>query len=159
MAQVFRWGCNMVRLLFVLMIMGFSGAVRAVDIHPVISDALCKVAAKDGELPVQIDVLIDSGLVGYSQASAIMALPCGDRSLLEVMVDGQAADNLEYMVVDMGVSTDRALVLFGDRRVSVNEMLEVKSKTGGLEQRLFASEYRVLLADEDFNPSVFLTLQ
>lgn len=141
------------------MIVSVSGAVRAVDIHPVVSDALCKAASTDGDLLVQMDVLIESGLVGYSQAPAIMALPCDDRSLLEVMVDSQAADNLEYMVVDMGVSIDRPLVPLGGRQVSVNEMLEMKSQAGALEQRLFASEYRVLLADEDFNPSVFLTFQ
>lgn len=135
-----------------------AGHVTA-ELHPAIETALCDAALQESAMPAQYDALLEGGLLDYDQVEQVITLRCDDqRSMLELLVEERQAENLEYLVVDMGLDIDRPLTI-GDRQVSLNEYLTEQQGSTSASVSEFASEYLELFADADFNPGLWLTMQ
>lgn len=135
-----------------------AGPVAA-ELHTAVEQALCDAATEESAVPAQIDALVDGGLVEFAQVGQIISLRCeSDRSMLEVLVQERQAENLEYLVVDMGLDIEQPLNI-GGRQLSVNDYLADQAANGSESVREFASEYLELFADKDFNPGLWLSMQ
>lgn len=142
-------------LLAALLTVGHASA----ELPPVIEAALCDAAAQESAVPAQFDALLEGGLLEFDQVEHVITLRCdGQRSMLELLVQERRAENLEYLVVDMGLDIHRPLSI-ADRQVSLKEYLTEQVAAGSAPVREFASEYLELFADKDFNPGLWLSMQ
>lgn len=129
---------------------------RAEISHDAVREALCKAAGQESALPGQMDSLIEGGVLRDQQGAEILSMQCGDRAMIELMVEGLQAENLEYMVVDMRVDPREPVLELGDGSVSVNDYLDRQSREGTSGVAEFASQYLDLLGDQSFNPSLIV---
>ena len=125
--------------------------------HEAVRGAICSAAQKESALPGQMDPLLEGGMLDHDQSAGLLSMECADgRSLIEIMVDGMQAENLEYMVVDLNLDpAARNLELDGER-LSVNDVLRERADRGEPRVAQFARDYLEWLGDERFNPSMMV---
>ena len=79
--------------------------------------------------------------------------------MLAHIVGGRQAENLEYAVIDMGLSLSASKVNLNGETLRLQDAL-VRLGTGrDTATRSFVDNYLVDLADEEFNPNLQLSLQ
>ena len=75
------------------------------------------------------------------------------------MVLARQAENLEYAVIDMGLSLSETRVELNGKTLVLAEAMKVLAEQGDAETRRFVDAYLSDLADEDFNPNLLLSLK
>lgn len=130
------------------------------DLHPAVEGALCDAATQESAMPAQLDALLEGGLVEFSQVADVLTLRCeDDKPMLELLVEQRQAENLEYLVIDMGLDIEQPLSVSAERSVSLNDYLAEQARSGNEAVREFAREYLELFADKDFNPALWVSVQ
>jgi|SRR5690606_681984 hypothetical protein len=115
---------------------------------------LCQAAQTEGELAAEIERMADAG-VALPSGESILMLACGDASLLDRLIVGQYAENLEYVVIDMGTDVNRPLVPQEGGKLTVMQYLIQQSVLAPSDEaRAFAADYMHELRDVDFNPNL-----
>ena len=128
------------------------------DVHPVLSRALCLAAAQDSALGPQFEVLLDRGLLDYADVPQVLRMPCeGGRNLMQVIVGGLHAENLEYVVIDLGLDPDAPLLDMAGDRLTLQQFLQRIVAEGEPAMQRFASEYLRDFRDAEFNPNLVLS--
>ncbi len=147
----------MSRLSILSLVLFLSIPMARADVpHEAVRDAICKAAGQESALPGQMDSLIEGGVLRDGQGAQILSMRCDGSTLIELMVQGLQAENLEYMVVDMLVDPREPVLDLGGGPVSVNDYLRRQSRQGEPEVAEFAGEYLRLLGDRKFNPSLMV---
>ena len=137
-----------------LSVTGLAQAAR--DAAPTPLDELCLAGSQEGELAEVLEqqLLSEEG-VRLSGAEVLMR-DCGGQSLLEVLVETQQAENLEYAVIDMGVDVNAPLVREERGLLTLTQFLMQQAAIGrSAEVRAFALEYMKNFRDGEFNPNLY----
>ena len=138
-----RW---LAMFIVALPVLGFA---RGID-----NDRLCQAAQTEGALAVEIEAMADAG-VALPSGESILMLACGEVSLLDRLIAGQYAENLEYVVIDMGTDVNRPLVPQEGGKLTVMQYLIQRSVVASSDEaRAFAADYMHELRDVDFNPNL-----
>lgn len=115
---------------------------------------LCAAAQVEGALAAEIERMADAG-VALPDAESVLMLDCQGQTLLDRLIATQQAENLEYVVIDMGTNVNRPLVPQEGGKLSVVQYLMQQSVLASGEQaRAFAADYMSELRDVDFNPNL-----
>lgn len=115
---------------------------------------LCQAAQSEGVLAAEIERMADTG-VALPSGEAILMLECDGVSLLDRLIVGQYAENLEYVVIDMGTDVNRPLVPQEGGKLTVMQYLIQQSVLAPSDgARAFAADYMQELRDVDFNPNL-----
>jgi len=118
------------------------------------NDRLCRAAQTEGALAAEIERMADAG-AALPSGESILMLDCGGASLLDSLIAGQYAENLEYVVIDMGTDVNRPLVPQEGGQLTVMQYLIQQSVLASSEgARAFAADYMLELRDVDFNPNL-----
>ncbi|EKF75303.1 hypothetical protein A11A3_04965 [Alcanivorax hongdengensis A-11-3] len=134
--------------------------LQAQPVDQGLTDQLCLAAGQDSALGVLVDQLIEEGRMPLKSGEELLSLPCGgNQSLLSRVVDQHQAENLEYAVIDMGLSLKRSHVLLQGQDLPLGQAMQRLAEQGDGETRAFVSDYLDSLADEDFNPNLRLSLK
>ncbi|MBZ2189944.1 hypothetical protein K8B33_12610 [Alcanivorax sp. JB21] len=128
------------------------------SLHPALSAALCRAAAEDSALAPQMEAMLESGLISYDQVGDVLNLDCQSRSLLERVVAGQHAENLEYLAIDLGLDIDQPQVQMGVQLVSFIAFLEARAVQAEPALKAFINEYLAYFRDAEFNPNLALSM-
>lgn len=135
-----------------------TAAGAGAEVHPVLARALCGAAAQDSALGPQFEVLLERGLLSYADVPQVLNMPCtGEASLMQVLVSGRHAENLEYVVIDLGLDPEQPLLRRGDELLSLHEFLRRTTTDGEPAVRRFASDYLRDFRDAEFNPNLVLS--
>ena len=121
------------------------------------NQALCLAASSDGALEIMLEgsELVERP-VPVAGAELLMT-DCGGQTLLQVLVDTQQAENLEYAVIDLGVDVNAPLVREEGGMLSLAQYLIQQAVEGRDEAvRGFALEYVQNFRDGEFNPNLYL---
>ena len=134
--------------------------VHAAQISPSTADRLCAAAARDSAFGVVMDELIESGELALTAGEDVLSLSCtGGSSVLGIMVTDLQAENLEYAVIDLGLSLTQSRVNLAGQTLTLKEALSQLAAQGGAETRDFVQSYLNDLTDEDFNPNLRVSLK
>lgn len=128
------------------------------SLHPTLSAALCHAASEDSALAPQMEAMLESGLISYDQAGDVLNLDCQSASLLERVVAGHHAENLEYLAIDLGLDIDQPQVRLGTDIVSFTAFLEVRAAQAEPALKAFIDEYLTHFRDSEFNPNLALSM-
>lgn len=132
--------------LVALPVLGFA---RGAD-----SERLCQAAQTEGALAAEIERMAEAG-VALPSGESVLMLACSDGSLLDRLIAGQYAENLEYVVIDMGTDVNRPLVPQEGGKLTVMQYLIQQSVIAPSDAaRAFAADYMQELRDVDFNPNL-----
>ena len=132
-----------------LSVLPVAGFAQGLD-----SARLCEAAQTEGALAAEIESMADAG-VALPSGESILMLACGDGSLLDRLIAGQYAENLEYVVIDMGTNVNRPLVPQEGGKLTVMQYLIQQSVLAPSDAaREFAADYMHELRDVDFNPNL-----
>ena len=131
-------------------------AQAARDVTPTQLDELCLAGSREGELAAVLeDKLLSEEGVRLSGAE-VLTRDCGGQSLLEVLLETQQAENLEYAVIDMGVDIHAPLVREERGLLTLAQYLMQQAAIGrSPEVRAFALEYMKNFRDAEFNPNLY----
>ena len=119
---------------------------------------MCRAASEDSALAPQMEAMLESGLLSYGQVGDILNLDCQSHSLLERVVAGQHAENLEYLAIDLGLDIDQPQVQMGVQRVSFIAFLEARAAQAEPALKAFINEYVAHFRDAEFNPNLALSM-
>ena len=118
---------------------------------------ICAAAAEEAQLEVALTELAAGEEMVVSRGDALLLMRCGDRSLLQVMLDGRQAENLEYAVIDLGVDVRAPMVAQEGGALDLTQYLLQQAVANGSEEvRQFALEYFRNFRDGEFNPNLYL---
>ncbi|WP_111656996.1 hypothetical protein [Isoalcanivorax indicus] len=145
------------RYLAALFLLSLMLSARA-ELHPALSSALCSAAAEDSALAPQMEALLEAELIGYHQVEAVLNLPCGDQTLLATVVNGQLAENLEYLAIDLDLDLNAPVVEYAGRRVSFEAFLRARGARGDDTLKTFVETWLADLGDASFNPNLELSM-
>lgn len=145
-----RWKLLLVSLLAPAV--ASAASLQSVDSAPV-----CDAAANEGALAVEIERMAEQGTLPADRAE-ILALECSaGKTLLDVLIEGMQAENLEYAVIDLGVDVNQPLLQEAGGKLTVMQYLLRQAGIASDPQvRAFAIDYMKELGDVDFNPNQLL---
>lgn len=120
---------------------------------------LCQAALLDSALPETVNTLLQEQRLEFADAPALLELDCNGRTLLRTLVDQRQAENLEYVVIDLGVSPDTRI----ETEVGTITLTEWLTHQGREHDdprvREFAQTYRDRFRDSSFNPNLLVSAQ
>lgn len=120
---------------------------------------LCQAARMTSGLPARVNRLLGNDRMAFADAPDLLELQCGERTLMQILLDERRAENLEYVVIDLGVSLDQKLET-GSGAMTLRGWLERKSREHGDAQvREFARGYLKRFQDASFNPNLLVSAQ
>lgn len=129
------------------------------DVHPVLGRALCLAAAQDSALGPQFEVLLDRGVLDYADVPQVLNMPCeAGRSLMQTIVSGLHAENLEYVVIDLGLDPEAPLLEMASERLTLQQFLQRTATRGEPAVQRFARDYLRDFRDAEFNPNLVLSV-
>ena len=121
---------------------------------------LCQAAGEDSAFGVLVDGLIERDALTLSGGEELLSLQCGQgQTVLSRMVLSRQAENLEYAVIDMGLSLSSSQVELNGKTLVLSDAMQVLAAKGDAQTRDFVESYLSDLADEDFNPNLLLSLK
>jgi hypothetical protein len=121
------------------------------------SQRLCQAATEEAQLEVALASLAADDAMALARGNSVLFLSCGDRTLLEVMVEARQAENLEYVIIDMGVDVRAPLIPEEGGKLDVTQYLLQQAAVNPSEDvRAFALEYFRNFRDGEFNPNLYL---
>ena len=125
-----------------------------------VAGQLCHAAGQDSALGGLVDSLIEADKFSLASGEELLSLQCGDgETVLSRMVMTRQAENLEYAVIDMGLSLSGTTVNLDGQPLSLGEAMARLGERGSVDTREFVNAYLDDLADEDFNPNLRLSLK
>ncbi len=145
------------RVFFVVLLLPLAAAAELVDKNT--DRQLCQAAQLDSGLPATVNTLLQEERMEFADAPRLLEMDCNGRTLLRTLVDERQAENLEYAVIDLGVSPDTRI----DTQVGTMT-LSAWLKHQGQEHdnprvREFARTYRDRFRDASFNPNLLVSAQ
>lgn len=133
------------------------GAAQAELISTSADRQLCQAAGRDGSLELAVEALMDAGQFRYDMAPALLNLQCGKVSLIQMLINGARAENLEFAVIDLGIDVNSPLIPVEAGQLSVAQYLMQQAVMApSVETREFATEYMHDFRSVDFNPNLQL---
>jgi hypothetical protein len=118
---------------------------------------LCQAALLDSALPETVNTLFQEQRMNFADAPALLELDCSGRTLLRTLLDERQAENLAYVVIDLGVSLDTRIDT-GAGTMSLSAWLKHQGdKHENPEVREFARTYRDRFRDASFNPNLLVS--
>ena len=130
------------------------------QIDQAVTGQLCQAAGEDSAFGVLVDGFIERGELALSGGEELLSLQCGQgQTVLSRMVLSRQAENLEYAVIDMGLSLSSSRVELNGQTLLLSDAMQVLAAQGDAETRDFVETYLSDLADEDFNPNLMLSLK
>lgn len=126
----------------------------AATISPAQQQQLCQAAATDNALGPMMDQLIAKKAFGYDEAGSLLSLACGNSFLLGVLVNQMHSENLEYVVIDLGVNVDAPLITQAGKHFSISQYLTEAAAHKGTPVASFATNYLHEFHDPAFNPNL-----
>ncbi|MEQ3723763.1 hypothetical protein [Alcanivorax sp.] len=130
------------------------------QLNPGVEGRLCQAASQDSAFGVLVDQMIETGEVQMTAGESLLSVTCQDGgSVLSHMVKGRQAENLEYAVIDLGLSLSVSRVSLNGQTVSLGEALARLGADSDTATRDFVDSYLDDLADEDFNPNLRVSLK
>lgn len=135
-------------------------SISQAQVDQVVTGQLCQAAAEDSAFGVLVDGYIERGQLALSGGEELLSLPCGQgQTVLSRMVLSRQAENLEYAVIDMGLSLSSSRVELNGQTLVLSDAMQALAAQGNAETRDFVETYLSDLADEDFNPNLMLSLK
>ena len=132
---------------------------RAGVVDPQTDQALCRAAMMDSGLPDKINRLINEGRMEFSDAPALLELQCDERSLMQILLNRRRAENLEYVVIDLGLSLDQSLETAAGT-LTLRAWLQHQSREHDDPRvREFADTYLERFQDASFSPNLLVSAQ
>jgi len=129
------------------------------EVHPVLGRALCQAAAQDSALGPQSEVLLERGVLDYADVPQVLNLPCeAGRSLMQTLVSGLRAENLEYVVIDLGLDPDAPLLEMAGEHLTLQQFLQRSATAGEPAVQRFARDYLRDFRDAEFNPNLAVSV-
>lgn len=120
---------------------------------------LCQAALLDSGLPETVNTLLQEQRLEFADAPELLELDCNGRTLLRTLVDERQAENLEYVVIDLGVSPDTRIDTQAGT-LSLSAWLKHQGREHDDSQvREFARTYRDRFRDASFNPNLLVSAQ
>jgi hypothetical protein len=130
------------------------------QLNPGMEGRLCLAASQDSAFGALVDQLIETGKVQMTAGESLLSIDCQDgQTVLTHMVNGRHAENLEYAVIDMGLSLSASQVSLDGQTVSLGDALARLGADSDAATRDFVDSYLDDLADEDFNPNLRVSLK
>lgn len=125
-----------------------------------VAGQLCHAAGQDSALGGLVDSLIEADKFSLASGEELLSLQCGDgETVLSRMVMTRQAENLEYAVIDMGLSLSASQVALNGETMVLSDAMQALAAKADAETRDFVEGYLTDLADEDFNPNLMLSLK
>ncbi|MAX56433.1 MAG: hypothetical protein CL537_13150 [Alcanivoracaceae bacterium] len=147
------------RTLMVLLLAAVSSVSQA-QLTSGSASRLCQAASQESAYGALVDEMIESGEVALTAGAELLSVSCADgQTVLSHMVNGMHAENLEYAVIDMGLSLSGTTVNLDGQPLSLGEAMARLGERGSVDTREFVNAYLDDLADEDFNPNLRLSLK
>ena len=144
-------------MLFLALMMPLLAGAGVVDNRT--DQHLCQAARMDSGLPDLVNRLLQDNRMAFSDAPDLLELQCGERSLMRVLLEERRAENLEYVVIDLGVSLDQPLAT-ASGEITLRSWLERQSRNHGDDRvREFAGSYLERFQDASFNPNLLVSAQ
>lgn len=120
---------------------------------------LCQAARMNSGLPNLVNQLFQQDRMEFSDAPAMLELQCGQRSLMRILLEQRRAENLEYAVIDLGVSLDQPLKT-DHGEMTLRDWLAYQSRENGdARVREFAESYLRRFQNASFNPNLLVSAQ
>lgn len=146
------------RLVLTTLLCAVAATAAHADVHPVLGRALCLAAAQDSALGPQVEVLLDRGVLDYADVPQVLNLPCeAGRNLMQTIVSGLHAENLEYVVIDLGLDPDAPLLEMAGERLTLQQFLQHSVVAGEPAVQRFARDYLRDFRDAEFNPNLVVS--
>ena len=120
---------------------------------------LCRAALLDSGLPETVNTLIQDKRMDFADAPDLLELDCNGRSLLRTLVDERQAENLEYVVIDLGVSPDTRIATQAGTMTLSAWLKHQGQEHENPKVREFARTYRDRFRDSSFNPNLLVSAQ
>ncbi len=118
---------------------------------------LCRAALLDSGLPKTVNRLLQEQRMDFADAPAMLELDCDGRTLLRTLIDERQAENLEYVVIDLGVALDTRIDT-GAGTMSLSAWLKHQGQEhDNPKVREFARTYRDRFRDASFNPNLLVS--
>lgn len=128
--------------------------------NPGMESRLCQAASKDSAFGALVDQLIETGEVQMTAGESLLSISCQDgQTVLSHMIQGRQAENLEYAVIDMGLSLSASRVRLNGQTLSLGDALSRLGAGSDTATQNFVESYLDDLADEDFNPNLRVSLK
>ncbi|MCK0152787.1 hypothetical protein MWU49_03660 [Alcanivorax sp. S6407] len=125
-----------------------------------VAGQLCLAATEDSAFGVLVDGFIERDELDVSGGEELLSLQCGQgQTVFSRMVLNRQAENLEYAVIDMGLSLSSSHVQLNGKSLTLSDAMKSLADESDAETREFVDSYLQDLADEDFNPNLLLTLK
>lgn len=145
---------------FAPLLLLMTAPVQAALIDASTDQTLCQAAVTESALPNRINDLMDSGRFDFADAGPLLSLECGDRTLLQAMVEERKAENLEYAVIDLGLDLNAPVIRADGATQSLVEWLDRQADShANAEVRAFAASYLERFRDESYNPNLLVSAQ
>lgn len=140
-----------------LFIIGLFPAIASAGLDSAAQQRLCEAATQEAQLEVALQAMDATEGNSAVAGSSLLFMSCGDKNLLQVMIDERQAENLEYAVIDMGVDVRAPLVPEEGGNLDVTQFLLQQAAINPSEDvRAFALEYFRNFRDGEFNPNLYL---
>ncbi len=144
-------------ILVVVLLLPLAATAELVD--KTTDRQLCQAALLDSGLPETVNTLLQEQRLEFADAPELLELDCNGRSLLRTLVDERQAENLEYVVIDLGVSPDTRIDTQAGT-LSLSAWLKHQGREHDDPQvREFARTYRDRFRDASFNPNLLVSAQ
>lgn len=145
----------MKNLLIPVLLASASLAQATTSTHAQPLDQICLAGTSEGALGVVMEQQADLDAHPVTGAEVLLR-DCGGQTLLQVLLETQQAENLEYAVIDMGVDVNAPLVREEGGLLTLTQYLMQQAAVGRTaETRAFALEYMQNFRDGDFNPNLY----
>lgn len=140
-----------------LFIIGLFPVIASASLDSDAQQRLCEAATQEAQLEVALQAMDATEGSMAVAGSSLLFMTCGDKTLLQVMIDERQAENLEYAVIDMGVDVRAPLVPEEGGNLDVTQFLLQQAAINPSEDvRAFALEYFRNFRDGEFNPNLYL---
>ena len=118
---------------------------------------LCQAVLLDSALPETVNTLMQEQRFEFADAPALLELDCNGRSLLQILVEERQAENLEYAVIDLGVSPDTRIETQAGTLTLSAWLKHQGQEHDDPQVREFARTYRDRFRDASFNPTLLVS--
>lgn len=123
-------------------------------------ESLCLAAVEESAFGSLVDELIENGSLAQTSGESLLSTQCANgQSVLSRMVMHRQSENLEYAVIDLGLSLSESHVLLAGQKMPLRNALELLAEQGDTQVRAFVQESLLDLDDEDFNPNLRVSLK
>ena len=143
------------RVFFVVLLLPLAAAAELVDKNT--DRQLCQAAQLDSGLPATVNTLLQEERMEFADAPRLLEMDCNGRTLLRTLVDERQAENLEYAVIDLGVSPDTRIDTQAGTMTLSAWLKHQGQEHDNPRVREFARTYRDRFRDASFNPNLLVS--